>query len=273
MQDVRTRLAKRRWDFQRFGISPKGLFLRLGLGGVDPVVSISIPKAGTHLTESILCRHPLYYRRLTRTMWGEESRRLEKHLKRARPGQILCTHSYFSDERLDIIKRAGARMILTVRDPRDILLSDAHYLYSNRSHPLHERFRMMDNVDDRAMLLIQGDQSAGIIPFPELLRNFSGWLATDAIVLHYEDLVSSSLSRAEVVGDMFRRLGAPVDGRELRRISANAVSRTSPTFRRGRIGEWRAELGADVLSALQASAADQIALFGHTASEGFEPPS
>ena len=273
MQDVRTRLATRRWDFQRFGITPRGVYLRLGLACVDPVVSISVPKAGTHLTESILCRHPLYYRRFTRTMWGEESRRLERHLKRARPGQVLCTHSYYSDELRDVITSADARMILTIRDPRDVLLSAAHYIYSNRSHWLHERFRMLDDVDDRAMLLIQGDPSVGLMPFPELLSKFSGWLATDAIVLHYEDLVGSSLSRAKVIGDMFRRLGAPVDGRELQRISANAVSRTSPTFRRGRIGDWRAELGADVLSALQASAADQIALFGHTASEGSDSPS
>lgn len=263
MLEFRKRFAKRKWDCRRFGITPKGVYRRFKPGDVPPVVAISIPKAGTHLTESILCRHPLYYRRLTRTIWGSEGARLRKHLSRALPGQVLITHSYFSKELAGAIDDAGARIVFTVRDPRDVLLSDAHYIYSNKSHPLHSQFRHLTDTNDRAMLLIEGDRDAGIVPFPDLLQQFVGWLETSAVVIHYEDVIGNDTSRLHVVHRLFHRLGAPLPDRVLQKISSNVVSQSSPTFRRGRIGDWRSELSPEVISALTISAPDQLVRFGH----------
>jgi len=256
-----SRLAKRRWDFQRFALTPAGIALRARVGTGPPVVAISIPKAGTHLSERIVCLHPRYYRRLTRTIWGDENERLARHITRMRRGQVLCTHSYFSNESLKLIRTAGVRIVFTVRDPRDILLSYAHYVHSDKGHPWHPIFRKIASVDDRAALLIEGDSVQGMLPFPDLLDKFWGWLSNDSVILQYEDLIAEPETRLRVIRRLFEDLDAFPGEESLREIANAAISAASPTFRQGKAGGWRSEFSAELLARLDAAAGDQLAFY------------
>ena len=50
------------WDLRRFGLTPRALGWRLCPGERPRILCLSIPKAGTHLLERVLCLHPGLYR-------------------------------------------------------------------------------------------------------------------------------------------------------------------------------------------------------------------
>jgi len=57
------------WNARRFGITPDKWSARLFPKEIR-LMTISIPKTGTHLLERVICLHPVFYRRIMKTLHG-----------------------------------------------------------------------------------------------------------------------------------------------------------------------------------------------------------
>ena len=87
------------------------------------------------------------------------------------------------------------RSIFLVRDPRDVALSDAHYIARSPRHPRHAAFAAEATVRDRVVLRIRGRPEQGVAPLARMLACQAGWLRSGALVLRFEDLVGAEVAR------------------------------------------------------------------------------
>ena len=205
----------------------------------------SLPKSGTHLLERALCLHPRLYRPILPTISESNVHQrggLERLLARLRPGQILVSHLWCDPRRVAEIRTAGVVGLLMVRDPRDIVISTAHYAASNPRHPWHRRYLAEPSVSDRIRLTIVGDDE--VEPITDLLHGFAEWQRHGFLLVRFEDLVGppgggDAVSQLECLRGIYRHIGMPVSEALLGRIQGQLFSSRSPTFRRGAIGEWR----------------------------------
>ena len=249
MRELRARLESTPWDvwtFTRLGLTPSKLRHRFQDRDAPRVLCVSLPKAGTHLVERALCLHPRLYRRLRPTIAPGMSRwdGFGAMLTAVRPGEVVVAHLPFDASYPPSLERSGVRAICTIRDPRDVVLSQVHFIVRRRFHPHHEHFAARRTVSERLELAILGDDAAGIPSIRERLERYAGWLDDGSLVVRFEDLVGSkgggdAERQRRTVEGMYRYVGIDVDGMFVERVCADLFSGSSPTFRRGAIGGWR----------------------------------
>jgi hypothetical protein len=239
-------LGRRWWTLERFGLTPSKLGRRV-LNRTEPrVLCVSVPKAGTHLLERAICLHPRLYRKLLPTI---RALNLDRHgglariAGRLRPGQVVAAHLHFDDSYPDVLRRSGVSSIFLIRDPRDVVVSEAHYLSTNRDHRLHELFARQPSFEDMLRLVIVGDDEHGVVGIARKLDRYGGWLASDALVVRFEDLIGGDgggddAAQASAIRSVYAHLGLDAGDRVVSNVAARLFSSSSPTFRKGAIGSW-----------------------------------
>lgn len=265
-KEVALWLRRRAWDAKRFGVSAAGIGQKLGLGSEPKIVSISIPKAGTHLIERVLCLHPGLSRVISRTVMGDretQRRQLERLLKRQRPGQVICGHIHHTAEVLDLIRAHGAAVVFTVRDPRDIVVSSAHYMLDSTKHPWHSFALESPELRDRIRMFIDGQGNPGPPAIRERLEVYSGWLEDADCLVRFEEMIDP-VSGREAVDSMFTDLGVSRTPDLIDSISAQVVSPVSVTFRSGGSGGWNREMDGELLERFHETAGDVMQLYGYS---------
>lgn len=236
-----------RWSLQRFGMTPEKVRDRISNRREARVFCVCIPKAGTHLLERALCLHPRLYRRLVPTLFDANIGRrggLDRVLGALRPGQVIMSHLPFQPEYPKTLVRRGARGIFLIRDPRDVVVSETHYIARRPDHHLHRAFSTRDTFQSKLRLAIVGDAEFGVPSMAERLDEFGGWLDAGCLVVRFEDLIGPSgggdRTRQEAtVRGVYRFLELAEDDRLIGSVCERLFSSASPTFRRGEIGEWR----------------------------------
>ncbi len=280
-------LARGLWTMDRFGVTPKKLAARALNRDQPRVLCVSYPKSGTHLIERALCLHPRLYRKMLPTVlsghpdlviavgpgnltarryvkWGD----LDRLLSRLRPGQVVMSHLAYRPDYSRIISARGASSLFLMRDPRDIVVSEAHYQAGHRTHRLHEVFARQATLKDRLLLSIRGDRQHGVLPIAEKLERYSGWLASGAFVMRFEDLIGSAGGGEDAIRDatlraLFDHIGLPVDDAFLSWLAGRLISTRSPTFRRGAIGSWRESFDDEVSEAFERAAGAYLQPYGY----------
>jgi hypothetical protein len=224
-----------------------------------------IPKAGTHLLASVLDglpqmrfsghHHGLREYRCTefRTWaYGNDDidfPRLRKDLALVRDGQYLTAHFPYATGLEDLLETMGYHHILIIRDPRDIVVSDALYIASTPKHRNHQRFKDFRSVEDAMLAVIDGleptESDAGLESIGERLRNYVGWLGRPTVlVCRFEDIVGrngqgSAERQRDAISDLALRVRRPVTEAQLDAICRQAWNPGSSTFQRGTAGRWR----------------------------------
>jgi len=255
-----------RWTLERFGYTPAKLVARLRNRTEPRIVVVSVPKAGTHLLERALCLHPRLYRtRLPTIMNRDWWNGLDALLRRLGPGQILLTHLRYREEHPSVIRDGGAKCVFLVRDPRDIVVSNAFY---SARHPANDAFRHLPEVRDRIRLVITGDADAGVMSIAERLDHFSGWLDAGFPVVRFEDLVGGrgggdDATQRAALTELFTYLDVAREPAMLDRIAAGLFSWSSPTFRRGAIGAWRDHFDDELLALFAGVMQDRLQRYGY----------
>lgn len=265
------------WTFERFGLSPAKIPYRLRNAGAPKVLCVSIPKAGTHLLERALCLHPRLYRKLLPTISEENVDRcggLSGLLGRLRPGQVVASHLRFRPEYPDLIARAGVRPVFLIRDPRDIVVSQVHYVSKRTDHRLHTLFEGLPDLRARLRLSIAGDPEHGVVSIGDRLDYFAGWLDA-ALVVRFEDLVGPDGGgdqdrQVEVLRSLYGFLDVDLDERTLARILDRLFSPKSPTFRSGAIGGWRRSFDPEISALFDATVGERIRPYGYDLTDGAE---
>jgi hypothetical protein len=214
----------------------------------------SFPKSGTHLLTQVL-------KGFTRigpavdsglpaivTFEGESGRQraeaeIVRDLKRLLPGDISYGHVHALQGAVSFLCNEGVAAYFILRDPRDVVVSHAHYITDMKADHIHHRYyqEALKNFDERLGASIEG--------IPDVLPNvwnrfepYMGWLnQPEVLALHYEDFI---LDRGEAAGQVFdhavkRGFTPSLDREAAIQILAESVDPArSPTFRSGKVGGW-----------------------------------
>lgn len=263
--------ARAWWTLERFGFTPRKLLGRLGHAPGPKIACISIPKAGTHLLERAICLHPRLHRPLIRTLISRDvggRRGLDTILESLSPWQVLITHFRYSEAFSDCLERHGVRGLFLQRDPRDIAVSQAHYVVKNPAHPHHDLFRSLPDTRERIKLAIRGDRSAGVESIAQRLASFVGWLDTGCLVVRFEDLVGprgngTAEKQRETVEAIYRHIGVEPTEPLIEHVTSHLFSDVSPTFRKGGTNQWREAFDDEIKALFKEAAGGTLLRFGY----------
>jgi hypothetical protein len=227
-----------------------------------PVLANSFPKSGTHLVFQIVDGLPnstnygAFLASMTSSFRFRERspENATRFIKRFVPGEIVRGHLFFNSQNAADLSAKNVVHYFAYRDPRDVVVSEAHYLREMNSwHRLAPRFRELPSIEDAIMLSITGfDPPIPGIEYPNIATRFarySGWLdRDDCLPIRFEELASEH--RPAVI----RRMAEFYAARCSRHIDiescASAMSaciapQKSHTFRSGKKGGWQSEFTAE----------------------------
>jgi hypothetical protein len=225
----------------------------------------SVPKAGTHLVVGALSRLPkmtyagvhVQPETLARVSGapiatGESVvslRMARTQLAGIRNGQYATAHLPAWPGFEAALGDLGFRVLLVVRDPRDIAVSFAFYATKLETHHLHRRFRALDSDEDRIRASITGLPATGdspeLLPIDERVGAFLPWTsAADVKVVRFEDLIGargggSRETQIATVSEIAEFVVRPLDATGAQRVADAVWTTSSTTFRRGVSGGWR----------------------------------
>jgi hypothetical protein len=98
--------------------------------------------------------------------------------------------------------------------------------------------------------------------------------AQQFLTVRFEDIVGAAgggddQGQREAISRVADHLGLRLSQRDLNYITANAFSQQSPTFRKGQIGSWRAEMSSEQRTAFQAIAGSLLVELGYESGAGW----
>lgn len=264
------------WTLERFGLTPPKLWKRLADAGAPRVLCVSIPKSGTHLLERALCLHPRLYRKLLPTLTNASLRRwggLDGLLAKVRPGQVIASHLRFDAAFPDVVDRRHVPAVFLVRDPRDLVISQANYVARRSDHRFNPLFAERAGSRERLELAIVGDPEHGLRSVGERLQVYAGWLSSDALVVRFEDLVGPGGGgdphrQTEAVRAIYRHIGLTIEDDFVTQVCGRLFSSESPTFRRGSIGQWRDLFDDELEGLFDRTAGDMMSAYGYGSDRG-----
>ena len=248
------------------------------------VLANSMPKAGTNLLLRLLSLLPDLRRGghidigpdQGITEWStREQKQFARFLSSIAPGVFSSGHCYYFEPLADLLDRRDIKCVTIVRDPRDVCVSDHHYIMTSAKHRLHKPYQRMASDSDRLMASIVGMSSAqlnGDAPSLDIGRHFEhfvGWrYYSNGIVVRFEDLIGGRgggddrVQRREIqrVCDY---LGIAMARHEIDAVAEGLFSKDAKTFRRGCIGDWRDEFNDEHRAAFDRVAGDVLDTFGY----------
>lgn len=231
------------------------------LAARPPVIANSFPKSGTHLLVQIV--EGLPDRSNYGAFLGSETSSFQlrerspentcRFIRGFVPGEIIRGHLYYEPLYADELARRHTVNYFIYRDPRDVVVSEAHYLREmNRWHRLHPYFRDAASIEDAIMLSINGlDPPVPGVFYPNIGERFAryhGWLERDdCLTIRFEDLVSErqpELVRA--IAEFYApRTTTPFDvDAAVAKMSTLIAPKKSHTFRSGKKAGWQREFTA-----------------------------
>ncbi|MCC5847513.1 MAG: sulfotransferase domain-containing protein [Verrucomicrobia bacterium] len=259
-------------DFKRFGFTPAKLPLRFQKGNAPVVLANSVPKSGTHLLESLLVAHPRLYRKLIPTLhMGNLPGRpggLEGVLGKTSPGVVLVTHLRHQPDWEALVRERNLKHLLMVRDPRDVAISGIHYICKNKHHHLHRVFSALPDSRSRLVLFIEGSEAQNVPSLSDRFSNYLPWLNTPCLMVRFEDLVGPAgggepQMQIDTVSAIFRHLGYPLTESEIGQLAASAFSTASPTYRKGKVQQWREHFDDELTACFRDRAGHLLEALGY----------
>ena len=246
------------------------------------VIVNSVPKSGTHLVEKALRLlgvsggSPLLLSSATTAGLepiGDEptvkvgvgmpvsvsATRLRARLAALRPGQVITSHLAWSQALQELLQDAGVRMLLVVRDPRDVAVSLAHHIAKEKQHRLHKQFLAMSD-EDRVLSAIRGVRCDGEVLLEAIGRRFESvapWQQwPEAMLVRFEDIIGppgggDAQSQLQTLEAICTHLACPAD--RLQEVATRLFG-GSATFRQGTTGQWR-----DLFTPAHQAAFDEVA--------------
>lgn len=212
-----------------------------------PKALITIPKSGTFLMRHILrmewpVKEGLGARFVheTRGFWRKDTAQFS-------PGDHhIRGHLTYSGLARKIV---GDRLIVFLyRDPRDTLVSWAHYVETGVNLSL-VKFGSVDLREAK-------DKLAVLIAYlPPLFMAYLDWLDHDVIPIRFEGLINSPEEELAPLADAIPE--------PLEYLVARSRMRASPTFRKGKTGEWQKEFKPHHLRAFETAWGDVMAKAGY----------
>jgi len=167
----------------------------------------SFPKSGTHLLyqlfwksnfvndyKSFIASHPS--RQKKQNSYIKVNQNINDLLK----AELIRGHIFYHKSTEELIKNKNIINYFIYRDPRDVVISEANYLYNmNRFHILHKYFKKVNFLEDRIKFSIMGNDflnTGGTYKnIKDRFLDYKGWLKGSCHSIKYEDLVGSNQSQ------------------------------------------------------------------------------
>lgn len=210
------------------------------------VLTVSVPKAGTHLLRQTLSLFPMLRLGGDLTIPREKIIPNLEYLKR---GQVVSMHHSPWPEIIDYIINNNIKVLFIYRDPRDICVSYLYWVWDIDSKNPHREFlATLPDDDARLLAVIKGDalkyKMSGMADINTIMENRLIWRSFPfCLTLKFEDLVgpkgqgSSEAQKREILR-IEKHLGVTLTQNDINFILENMYSKTTATFRRGKIGDW-----------------------------------
>ena len=220
-----------------------------------PVLANSVPKSGTHLLDQVVAAlpHRRCYGTFLESMTASYVFRERTDastvafIEKLVSGEVVRAHLHHSTPAQGALAEQNVVHYFIYRDPRDVVVSEAHYLRSmNLWHKLHPYFKRLPTFTDAVSLAIRGLQPGEAdLEYPDIARRyrrFLPWLHSPAVcAVRFEELVSPRRRGAieRIVRFYADRCGEPFDIEE---VVDTAEARIAPsrshTYRAGKTGGW-----------------------------------
>jgi hypothetical protein len=177
---------------------------------------------------------------------------LARRLAKVPHGTFVNAHCIYTPELADLFAQEGMRTVCILRDPRDVAVSQMHYIKERKQHFAHEGYMSLPSDSERLLLSIRGGELGGreLQPLDQRYRQFLRWgQEGGAVMVKFEDLVGikgggSAEAQREAVERVGRHLGIGV-GEERMRAVDEGLFGVGRTFRKGQIGGWREEFSSE----------------------------
>ena len=125
--------------------------------GFPRIICSSLPKAGTHMVSEHCACIPGCIGGSGQDRAGDGTLgRIGRHARTAQAGGAVGGASPVRPGYLPLKESRGVRGIYTVRDPRDVVLSQVHFIVKRRLHPHHAYFAAKESLSERLELAILG---------------------------------------------------------------------------------------------------------------------
>lgn len=236
-------------DFDRFGFSFHKVYNRLfkGNSSLPKVLTISIPKSGTHMLQRSLLLHPQLYRDFRPTLGRrnvESWKTIENVASKMKKGRIISSHFDYEEGAKDVLKKFDIKAFFLYRDIRAIAVSDLYYILSKNEHPHNNYFKSLSSDKERLKIVITGNDEHKVRPLSHQFARFEGWMNSGAMTLKFEDLVGASGGgcddiQVQKLRQIYDHLELDVDTSFIKDIQSELFSGKTPTFRSGKIDSWR----------------------------------
>lgn len=228
----------------------------------------SFPKSGTHLLTQIIegfakigpaviSGLPAVVNFDGHTGRKRNDEEIIADLLRLQSGDITYGHLHASRAILDHLSKPGFVVYFLLRDPRDVVVSHAHYLAEMAPGHVHYQLYKEELKDFNSRLrasilgITTGEHNNPMmngekLSFPDISERFKpyqGWLANpDVLVIRYEALINELENTIEriinfAVGRGFQPR-FPHD-KCIQILQENIDPARSPTFRTGKTGNWK----------------------------------
>ena len=228
------------------------------LAACPPVIVNSFPKSGTHLLMQLVEGLPgrrnygAFLASMTSSFQFRERtpQNVTRFIRGIVPGEIVRAHLFFDERYADELAKKSAVHYYIYRDPRDVVVSEAHYLREmNRWHRLAPYFRKLDSIEEAISLSINGLQpTVPGIEYPNIGARFARyqpWLhRDDCLCIRFEDLRSDE--QPAIIKKMAEfyagRASAGLDVASCAQaMAAHVAPHKSHTFRSGKKAGWQKE--------------------------------
>jgi hypothetical protein len=201
-----------------------------------------------------------------------DRRWLERRLSRVPDRCFVTAHCVYSPELASLFAGERMRVVCILRDPRDVAVSQMHYIKQKTRHPIHEAFMALPSDYERLLVTIRGGALGmrELLSLDERYRQFLGWQDDEnAIVVKFEDLVGprgggSAEAQRRTVERVARHVSLEPDKRMMRTVEENIFG-VSKTFRKGKIGGWRSEFSEEHVQAAREIAGPLLVKLGYEA--------
>ncbi len=217
----------------------------------------SFPKSGTHLLIQILEVLPGikdwgYFLASTPSFRFREipPSRMAKKINKIVGDELVGAHLHYSDAILNAIEKNNLIHFFIYRDPRDVVISEAHYLTDMNSwHYLSKYFKSLPDLPRRIDFSILGTEMIQLkVEYPNIAQRFykyKPWIScTNVCAIRFEDLISEK--REKVISKIYRfyieRTSTSNYIEEydfLSKVTFNINPANSHTFRSGKSGNWK----------------------------------
>lgn len=211
------------------------------------IIQTSMPKAGTHLLRkciSLLTDIPLSQAHHGSSFYFAKSNEFAWETQHAKH---WITHLFYNKEFEPFLNNEQSAIFFIYRDPRDQIISFAHYMLSDRSYPWYADAKALSFDDLILALILDGEIYKGHPPcenINDLYQSYMPWFSAPHVCsLCFEDLIGPNgggnlEKQLETIKKIASHLDITVDDETVKNVARNLFG-ASPTFRRGKIGDWK----------------------------------